>query len=217
MIIDLHTHSYPRSDDSLISPGELVAEAKRVGLDAICLTDHDGFWCPEEVAALSEEHDFPIFPGCEVTTEEGHLLVFGLERYIFGMHRASFVRDLVDRAGGVVVVAHPYRRRFREREVSDEEAYYAMVEEACRSNVFSLADGVEVLNGRGSTAENAFSFEIAERFDLKGTGSSDAHRLDDVGTFATEFDAEITMLPQLIGELKQGNYRPLALQKRRTV
>ena len=100
MIIDIHTHTYPTSDDSMLTPEELIQEAKRIGLDGVCITDHDGFWDPKDVEALSQVHDFLVLPGCEVTTEEGHLLVYGLEKYIFGMHRASFVRDLVEEAGG---------------------------------------------------------------------------------------------------------------------
>lgn len=217
MLIDLHTHTYPTSDDSFLSPDQLITEAKRVGLDGICLTDHDGFWKPEEVEALGQQHNFPIFPGCEVTTEEGHLIVFGLDRYVFGMHRAAFVKQLVDQAGGVIVVAHPYRRRFQERDAPDQDSYSTMVEQACQSQVFSLANAVEVLNGRGSTAENAFAHQVAQRFNLRGTGASDCHKLEEIGTFATEFDSRITSLHELIHELRAGNFRPVALAKRRTL
>lgn len=215
MIIDLHTHTYPTSDDSFLTPEQLIAEAQRVGLDGLCLTDHDGFWNPADVEALGRHHSFPVFPGCEVTTEEGHLLVFGLDQYIFGMHRAAFVRELVDRAGGVVVVAHPYRRCFQEKTATQGDSYDAMLERACQSQVFALADGVEVLNGRGSAAENAFAGQIARRFNLRGTGGSDAHRVQDIGTFATEFPTRIRTLQELIQELRAGNFQPVALEKRR--
>ncbi len=216
MLIDLHTHTYPKSEDSLLSPAQLIEEAKRVGLDGICITDHDGFWNNESIAAMSREHDFPIFPGCEVTTEEGHLLVFGLSQYIFGMHRVAFVRDLVNKAGGVIVVAHPYRRRYREEEANFEDAYISMVERACESSVFPLANGVEVLNGRGSDAENAFALEISKQVNLRGTGASDAHKLEDVGTFATEFQRPVRTLGELIHELKVGDFQPVVLDKRRS-
>ena len=115
LIIDIHTHTYPTSDDSSLLPDELIQEAIRIGLDGICITDHDGFWKPQDIEELSRRHGFLVLPGCEVTTEEGHLLVYGLDRYIFGMHRAAFVRELVDDAGGAIVVAHPYRRDLHRR------------------------------------------------------------------------------------------------------
>ncbi|MBI4233610.1 MAG: PHP domain-containing protein [Chloroflexi bacterium] len=212
MLIDLHTHTYPKSDDSFLEPEQLIGRAREVGLDGICLTEHDGFWDAETAEALTRRFNFLVLPGCEVTTEEGHLLAFGVDRYIFGMHRASFVKELVDRAGGVLVVAHPYRRKYREEEARDEISYDGMVRRACENIVFPLADAVEVMNGRGSARENAFAHEIGKRFGLKGTGASDAHRWEDIGTFATEFEAPIGSLSDLIREIKGGRFRPVALR-----
>ncbi|MBI4202160.1 MAG: PHP domain-containing protein [Chloroflexi bacterium] len=217
MLIDLHTHTYPTSDDSFLSPDQMVTEAKRLGLDGVCLTDHDGFWKPGDVEALSKRHNFPIFPGCEVTTEEGHLLVFGLERYIFGMHRAAFVQRLVDKAGGVIIVAHPYRRRFQEKQAFEPSGRHALLEAACQSPVFSMANAVEVFNGRGSQGENAFAGDIAQRFGLRGTGASDCHKLEEMGTYATEFDKPICSLQELITELKGDRFQPVDVRALRTV
>ena len=74
MLIDIHTHTYPTSDDSTLTPEELIHRAKLIGLDGVCLTDHDGFWNPADVEKLGKDNDFLVIPGCEVTTEEGHLL-----------------------------------------------------------------------------------------------------------------------------------------------
>lgn len=214
LIIDIHTHTYPTSDDSTLTPEELIAEAKRIGLDGICLTDHDGFWNPKDVKALSLKHDFLVIPGCEVTSEEGHLLVYGLTEYIFGMHRASFVKELVDEAGGAIVVAHPYRRAYRKHGHTSSDAYYEMLDRASSNKVFSVVDAVEVMNGRGSEEENAFSHEIAKRFGMKGTGASDAHKVEDVGTFATRFEQPIRSLEDFIVELKAGRFSPLVMDKK---
>ena len=211
MIIDIHTHTYPTSDDSSLSPEQLIEEARRIGIDGLCITDHDRFWSPQEVNDLSKAHDFLVLPGCEVTTEEGHMLVYGLSEYVFGMHRAAFVRRLVDEAGGVIVVAHPYRRTYREQADTGRGAYDEMLDRACHNTVFPLADAVEVLNGRGSEQENAFSHEIAKRFEMRGTGASDAHRLEDLGTFGTEFQRPVRCLEDLIRELRAGRFRPMVL------
>ena len=213
MIIDIHTHTYPGSDDSFLTPEQLVAEAKRLGLDGVCITEHDGFWAAEDIDRLSRTFDFPIFPGCEVTTEDGHLLVYGLRKYIFGMHRSSFVKRLVDEAGGAIVVAHPYRRTFRPEESATPEGYDRMLDRACRNDAFSLSDAVEVLNGRGSERENEFSHRIADRLGMQGTGASDAHRLGDLGTFATEFERPVRTLDDFISELRAGRFRSVVLDR----
>ena len=197
--------------DSFIEADELIEEAKRIGLDGVCITDHDGFWDHSEVESLSKRHDFLVLPGCEVTTEEGHLLVYGLKRYIFGMHRAAFVKDKLDRERGAMVVAHPYRRTYRKGAHTDEDAYAEMMDRAARNHVFGMVDAVEVMNGRGLPEENAFSGDMARRFGLPGTGASDAHRLEDLGSFATEFERRISSLDDLIAELRAGRFRAVAL------
>ena len=73
---------------------------------------------------------------------------------------------------------------------------------------------VEVFNGRGSEQENAFSHEIAQRFGKPGTGASDAHKLEDLGTYATEFHRPIRCLEDLICELLAGRFTPVVLEKR---
>ncbi|MCH2527937.1 MAG: PHP domain-containing protein, partial [Dehalococcoidia bacterium] len=91
MIIDLHNHTYPKSDDSFISPDELIIKAKDIGLDGICLTEHDCFWTNDDIELLSSKHNFLILPGVELNTDAGHVLAFGLEHYIFGMHKPEFL------------------------------------------------------------------------------------------------------------------------------
>ena len=211
MIIDIHTHTYPTSVDSFIDADELIEQAKSIGLDGVCITDHDGFWDHREVDDLSKRHNFLVLPGCEVTTEEGHVLVYGLRKYIFGMHRAAFVKDKLDREEGAMIVAHPYRRTYRKSAHTSESAYIEMLERASRNHVFDMVNAVEVMNGRGLEEENAFSRDLAKWFDLPGTGASDAHRLEDIGTFATEFERRITCLDDLITELRAGRFRPAVL------
>ncbi|MCZ6865731.1 MAG: PHP domain-containing protein, partial [Chloroflexi bacterium] len=111
MLIDLHTHTAPKSYDALQTPEELVLEAKGLGLDALCLTEHDTFWEAADLQNLSRRHGLLLLPGSEVNTDEGHFLAFGLKEYGFGMHKLPFLRQQVDQAGGVLVAAHPYRRR----------------------------------------------------------------------------------------------------------
>ena len=212
LLIDLHTHTFPKSDDSLLQPRHLFRRAKEVGLDGVCLTEHDGFWDESDLIQWSNEFGILILSGCEVTTEEGHLLVFGLNRYIFGMHKAKFVKELVDQNDGVIVVAHPYRRVFQKEQGQEPELFDRMVKKASANPVFGMANGVEVLNARGSEEENAFSSIVRDRVKLPATGASDAHQLSDIGTFATEFDNPVSNVKDLIIELQRGHVSPATLR-----
>ena len=205
MIIDLHTHTYPKSPDSLLAPEVLFQKAREAGLDGICLTEHDAFWDAETLEEWSRRYGLLILPGCEVNTEEGHLLVYGVDRYVFGMHKAPFVRELIDKARGAIVVSHPYRRRYRPAEGD------TLVAKSSGERVFGLADTTEVLNGRGSGDENAFSQAPGRHLGTPGTGSSDAHREEDVGTYATEFSRQVRCLGDLVEELRAGRFQAVAL------
>jgi len=216
MLIDLHTHTAPQSWDSVLSPDELIALAKNAGLDGICLTEHDQFWPLEETERLGKRHGFLVLPGVEITTEEGHLLAFGIDRYVFGMHRASFLKERVERAGGVIVAAHPYRRNFQEELGPWVPPYDQQVRAASANPALGFAAAVEVLNGRGSHRENGFSLDLCHSLGMRATGASDAHEPGDVGACATEVLAPVGDLDDLIRELKAGRFRPVDLRNRRS-
>ncbi len=163
MLIDLHNHTAPQSWDSTLTPDSLIVAAKEAGLHGVCLTEHDQFWTDPEARELSQRHDFLVIPGCEITTEDGHLLVFGLSHYVFGMHRAPFVKEHADRAGGVIVAAHPYRRNFREEEGPWVLPYDVQVDRTSTSPTLAVAVAVETLNGRGSASQNRFSADVCQR------------------------------------------------------
>jgi predicted metal-dependent phosphoesterase TrpH len=211
MLIDLHNHTWPASDDSLLSPEELIEKAKASGMDGICITDHDWFWDPEEVKHLGEKMDFLVIPGVEINTEEGHLLVFGLEEYVFGMHRASFVKNELEKnGGGAIIAAHPYRRQYKPEH--DAEQYQESLEKAARKGIYAVADGIEVMNGRGKDLENNYSGELAGMLGMSGAATSDAHQQHDIAKNATRFERRITGLEDLITELKAGRFKPEPLR-----
>ena len=85
MRIDLHVHTSPRSPCSNINPAELIEEAKRIGLDGFCLTEHQVLWDWEEVVRLAGNKGIKIFRGNEITTAQGDILVFGLDQDIKGI------------------------------------------------------------------------------------------------------------------------------------
>ena len=65
--VDLHVHS-TKSDGSL-SPSDLVLEAKKKGLKAFALTDHDTVDGIEEAMAASIGSGVTVIPGIELSTE----------------------------------------------------------------------------------------------------------------------------------------------------
>ncbi len=211
MLIDLHAHTYPKSDDSFVSADELADAARQHGLDGICLTEHDDFWPMDAARELTRRHGILVLPGSEINTDAGHVLVFGLHRYKFGMHKPGFLREEADRHGAVLIAAHPYRRRFLADPGEDPAARSEMLNRALDDQMLRLFDAVESHNGRGKETENLFSEDLRQGLCLPGTGGSDTHYLRQMGTAATQFERRITSLDELVAELKAGRMRAVDL------
>ena len=211
MLIDLHTHTQPLSHDSDLTPDALIEAAKKAGLHGVCLTEHDFFWERDKVEELGRRHDFLVIPGIEVNTESGHVVVFGLEEFVYGMHRLGELVGMVEAAGGAMIAAHPYRRQLP-FELTQEGDWREALERASEHEAYSHVQAIETLNGRGTERQNAFSAAVCERRGLAQAAGSDAHSASDVGTCATEFDGRISGLTDLIAELKSGRFRPQSLR-----
>ena len=44
MIIDLHNHTIPLSRDSSLNPRDLIGKISELGIDGVCLTEHNAAW-----------------------------------------------------------------------------------------------------------------------------------------------------------------------------
>jgi 3',5'-nucleoside bisphosphate phosphatase len=84
--VDLHAHS--TASDGSRSPADVVREAKRIGLAAIALTDHDTVAGIAEATAAAEELGLRVVPGVELSAVEGDV-----ETHILGLH-LSDTREL---------------------------------------------------------------------------------------------------------------------------
>ena len=71
----MHLHTR-RSKDSNLSFTDAVEEAKRAGLDAICVTEHGRFTPEAELNEMMDRYDFIICGGAEFNTRLGHFLVY---------------------------------------------------------------------------------------------------------------------------------------------
>jgi predicted metal-dependent phosphoesterase TrpH len=211
VIIDLHVHTSPASPCSSVSVEEVIEEAKRIGLDGICLTDHNHVWGAESVKALRERHGFLILRGNEITTDQGDMLVFGFERAVDGIIKLEQLKGEVSEARGFIIAAHPFRGFL----TFGIGKLGLTPEKAMEREMFRHVDGVEVLNSKVTAKENSFAREVAAGLGLPGTGGSDAHEVSEVGIYATRFPDGIRDERDLVEALKRGNYEPLAFKKER--
>ena len=93
---DLHVHTmvsrcYIDKDNT---PEEWVAEAKRKGLDAVAVTDHNDYRGIDAVMEEGKKQGLAVFPGVEITcdTSKIHMLIL-----FDTVKRAENVRDFLNR------------------------------------------------------------------------------------------------------------------------
>jgi len=77
--VDLHTHS--TASDGSRAPADVIREAKRIGLAALALTDHDTIDGIAEATAMGAELGVRVIPGIELSAVEGDS-----ETHILGLH-----------------------------------------------------------------------------------------------------------------------------------
>ncbi len=107
---ELHAHSV-HSDGSL-TVAEMAREARRLGLEAVALTDHNTLSGLAEIAEAERASGVTIIPGMELTTFYGHLLAWGTSAYVewrsLTRTNVDSAIDAIHAAGGLAGVAHPF-------------------------------------------------------------------------------------------------------------
>ena len=78
MYCDLHTHSV--FSDGTYTPAQLIAEAERIGLSAVALTDHNTVAGLPDFVAAGEGSSVKAVAGCEFSTDYN-----GVELHILGL------------------------------------------------------------------------------------------------------------------------------------
>jgi predicted metal-dependent phosphoesterase TrpH len=213
MILDLHLHS-ELSDDSR-APVEaylklLQRKRDERPLDGIVLTEHRQFDPKRDYRALEDQYGFRILTAAEVETEYGHVLVYGVNEDILGRFDFTNVRlpaqeliTEVARLGGIALPCHPGRPNV------GLCAHYE-TKPALEGVV-----AVEALNGGSKRGEDERVQELIRSRGYSAFGGSDSHLVSFVGVCATEFDAEIRSIDDLVRELRGGRYRPVDYRPRR--
>ncbi|HMS59082.1 MAG TPA: PHP domain-containing protein [Tepidiformaceae bacterium] len=210
-IIDMHLHTTKGASDSMLDPDELIAEATRVGLTGVNITEHDRMWESWDLNPFRKKHaDMFVNNGMEVSTDMGHILAIGLKGYASGIRRLEKLREIADEQGAFLVVAHPFRHFFDPVTAKREgkKPFDLYPEQAAHLPVFQLVHGIEVLNGCNTPRENYFALQVAKIMGKPGTGGSDAHSTQGIGYFTAVFDETIETTEQMVSQMHLGRFHP---------
>jgi len=199
LVIDLHLHTRRHSACSAIDESLLIDRAVQAGLDGLVLTEHHYQWTRAELVALvaqSAHPGFLLLAGFEYSSSHGDMLIYGLEpeaaKSFTPGHPPEVMLARAQSMGAVCIAAHPTRAA-----IPFDERIVDMPFEALEVKSVNLAPH-----------EQRLAQKLADDLGRRATAASDAHRLPDVGAYATEFLEPVQTIEDLRNSLQRGTFRP---------
>jgi predicted metal-dependent phosphoesterase TrpH len=168
---DLHVHT-TYSKDSLITPKDLIYYAKKSGLNAVAVTDHNQL---DGAYKIAKETDFLIIPGMEVSSADGHIVALNISELIPQGLSAVETVERIHRAGGIAIACHPF----------------VLFKGCLKENVCENFDAIEIVNARAFPFKRSVkkATQTAERLRLSRVGGTDAHYGPQIGYGYTIIEA----------------------------
>ena len=187
---DLHVHT-TCSKDSLITPKDLIYYAKKRGLNAVAVTDHNQL---EGAYKIAKETDFLIFPGMEVSSSDGHIIALNVHELIPKGYSAVVTVARIHKAGGIAIACHPY-------------VYF---KGALKEKVGETFDAIETINGRAFPFKRSVkkATETAERLGLSRVAGTDAHYGPQIGYGYTVIEAAEPTVEAITKAIVKGDCQP---------
>lgn len=200
MNIDLHVHTSKYSICSKIKSEELYIQTKRINVDGIVITEHNSIWDKSERIKLRKHiKDIKIFWGIEISAKSGiHYLVY----YDIDNYDLEFYENIddftlfsnVQKIGGVVLPAHLFRFK-----ISID--FYNMF----KGNI----DGLEIKSNNIDYEGMQKTIALANELKVTQIAGSDAHSIDVVGKYYTEFSFTIKNEKDIVLAIRKGKCNPL--------
>jgi hypothetical protein len=199
---DLHMHTIHSDGDWTIA--ELFSSARNLGLDFICITDHNTSSHHLEIDQLRKNFSSPfLLRGEEITTYGGHTNACGLSSGTWIDFRVlpkdstqmSKVVKAVHRAGALITINHPWGQCG-----------------GCAWTYDSIVrdfDAIEVWNGSWDQSDD-LALAMWDRIlqsghRLTAIGSSDSHRpANPIGQPTTHVAAKVASQESLVNAIRQG-------------
>ena len=205
MKIDMHCHTKEGSIDGKVPIEEYISMLKAQGFGGMLVTDHDSYggyrYWKKNIKGKKHE-DFVVLKGIEYDTlDAGHIIVIMPENIKLRLLElrgipVQMLIPIVHNYGGILGPAHPCGEKFMS--FMNAKAYDR------NPDILKEFDFMETFNACEPQEVNDRAVKIAEKYDLPGTGGSDAHKADCVGMAYTEVPDDITCETDLIAHIIKG-------------
>lgn len=186
--LDLHIHT-EYSDDGAGSPEKIIKILKKKGLDGVAITDHNTVEGGVKALSFSSK-DFIVIPGIEISTKEGHILGINVRKDIPRMLSVEETVEKIIDQGGTPVVPHLFRTM-------------SGIKEKKLKKILDKINAIEVYNACSVPQSNLKAYNIAKKYKLGGTGGSDSHVPEYVGSAYTIVDTSDFSIDSVIKEIEK--------------
>ncbi len=165
--IDFHVHTY-HSYDSLNRPANIIKHAKKRGLDAVVVVDHETIKGGQETAKLESE-DILVIPSVEIRTNIGDIVGLWVNQEIESREYHEVIEEIHGQSG-LTTLPHPYH-------------LHNLPDDICEH-----VDLVEINNARAMPGRNKMAAELAAKHNMPTCSGSDGHFTWEIGNAFTEFE-----------------------------
>lgn len=206
-IMDIHTHTAAYSPCSISDPVEHIRRAATIGLDGLCITEHDRPWLSWEWQALERDAralGLTLLPGQEIRCRDdqdrikGDFLIFGPDIIIDKPLAPAALIKLIHAKKGIVLAAHPYRADYR---------FLGAGDLICELEL----DGIETYHPAHTRSGLEKAQAAVKKLGTASTGASDAHRIEEIGTFGTIFPEGVARLEDFVTQIKDKRTTPTSM------
>lgn len=213
-LYETHLHTSQISLCGRSKGSEYISYYKQLGYSGIIVTDHffNGncavapalpweekieLFCKgyEDAKAEGDRQNFQVMFGLEYNYDMDEFLIYGIDKEWLISHPKMLEWDHitlfeeVDKAGGLVVQAHPFRQRNYMSRIN-------LHPHQCHA--------WEVANAGNMTYHNQLAYRYATENNIIMTAGSDIHKVDSTDLYAMAFDAPLTDIYDYVKRVKAG-------------
>jgi predicted metal-dependent phosphoesterase TrpH len=192
---DFHTHCREDPHDFIrYTAVELLQEAARQGFGVLAITCHNKRLWSEDLRRRAEDLDILLIPGAEAAICGKHTLLLDMPYKRRTVRNFDHVRRL-KQDGGFVIAPHPFFPAPK------------CLNGKLRENL-DVFDAIEFSHFYTRTVDfNRKAVAYARLMGLPLVGTSDCHRIGELGTTYSLIDAEAKTIPAVFDAIRAGRVR----------
>ena len=227
-LYETHLHTCQASACGKVNGEDYIRYMMDKGFSGIVVTDHffNGNTCVpsdlpwnekvemycsgyERALKAAEGLNFTVMFGVEVNFQKDEYLLYGIDKQWIKQHEEMMdmtrheLHEAVNKAGGIMIQAHPYRERDY---LSDIKLVPA-----------SAIDGVEVYNAANKPNMNALAYEYAVGLGLPMTAGSDIHFYNDNDMGGMLFNKKLGSIADYVDAIRSNTGIPVRLSPDGTI